>query len=95
MSRVEKVVNWQIQDACASDAKVPWPNLHQTAAILPFYGGALKKRDADVDTGNSHSRQPRSLKLRALKANVCALLRSVAQTAVVALTVSSAGHGYM
>ena len=91
MRRVEGVVDWQIRDACASDSKPPWPNRSKTAAVVPFYGGALKRQsgdqpeltDAAVDTGNAHSRQPRVLKLKALRANVCALLRAVAASLVV------------
>ena len=38
-----------------------------------------------VDTGNAHSLQPRSIKVRALKASVCSLLRDVASVVRVAV----------
>ena len=85
MRRVDAVINWQLRDLCGTTPR-RWPLYDKTGAIVAFFGGVSRIRYVDVegaastkvDTGNAHSLQPRSIKVRALKASVCSLLRDVA-----------------
>ena len=92
MRRVDAVINWQLRDLCGTTPR-RWPLYDKTGAIVAFFGGCLVLRYVDVegaastkvDTGNAHSLQPRSIKVKALKASVCSLLRDVASVVRVAV----------
>ena len=92
MRRVDAVINWQLRDLCGTTPR-RWPLYEKTGAVVAFFGGVSRVRYVDVegaastkmDTGNAHSLQPRSIKVRALKASVCSLLRDVASVVRVAV----------
>ena len=92
MRRVDAVIQWQLRDLCGTTPR-RWPLYDKTGAIVAFFGGVSRVRYVDVegaaatkvDTGNAHSLQPRSIKVRALKASVCSLLRDVASVVRVAV----------
>ena len=74
MRRVDAVINWQLRDLCGTTPR-RWPLYDKTGAIVAFFGGVSRIRYVDVegasttkmDTGNAHSLQPRSIKVRALE----------------------------
>ena len=92
MRRVDAVINWQLRDLCGTTPR-RWPLYEKTGAVVAFFGGVSRIRYVDVegaastkvDTGNAHSLQPRSIKVKALKASVCSLLRDVASVVRVAV----------
>ena len=92
MRRVDAVINWQLRDLCGTTPR-RWPLYDKTGAVVAFFGGVSRVRYVDVegaastkvDTGNAHSLQPRSIKVKALKASVCSLLRDVASVVRVAV----------